>query len=107
MDKNKGDRIVGFFEQFYERPVLFTGKSFDFEWTIQYVRGFHEALNITGETGPSYNDIRSAYSKRGWRNAYFGAVDEMKSKGMDGDQITREIISIEIDVWNTLRKRLT
>jgi len=107
VDKNKCDKIVEFFEQFYERPVLFTGKSFDFAWTIQYVRGFHEALNIMGEIGPSYDDIRSAYSRRGWTDAYFGAADEMKSKGMDGDQITREIISVEIDVWNAHARRMT
>ena len=107
MEKNKCKKIVEFLQQFYERPVLFTGKSFDFTWTIQYLRGFHQALEITGEVGPSHDDIRSADLRRGWTDPYFGAVDEMKGKGMDGDQITREIISIEIDVWNAHGRRTT
>jgi hypothetical protein len=107
VDKKKCDKIVKFFEQFHERPVLFTGKSSDFTRTIQFVTGFHEALKVIGEIVPSHDAIRSAYSRRGWSGEYFGAADEMKGKGLDGDEITREIISVEIEIWSDLSGQLT
>lgn len=82
---------------------MYTGKSYDYAWMIQLITGFRLAIEVTGQFELSFEDLKKAYAKRGWSEAYFGAVEEMKSKGLEGDEIVRELLSVEIDFWKNCR----
>ena len=99
MNSDTCDKIVEFFEVVRARPVMYTGKSSDYTRMIQLITGFYLALEITNQKAPNPDDVTSAYLNRGWKAAYFGAVEEMKAKEMDGDEIVRELLSVEIDLW--------
>jgi len=107
MDIESCRKIVELFEAIRARPAMYTGKSYDYARTIQLITGFRLAIAVTSQIDLGLDDVKTAYFRRGWNEVYFGAVEEMKAKGLEGDEITRELLSVEIDFWNSHCERLS
>ena len=106
MEHETCNKIIEYFEAVQARPAMYTGKSYDYAWMIQLVSGFRHALEVTGLIEFSFDELKKAYAKRGWNEAYFGAVEEMKSKGLEGDAIVRELLAVELEFWRDFSNRI-
>ncbi len=43
---------------------------------------------------------------RGWKLTQFGAVNEMKEKGLSDEEIVKELTLVELGVWKAFRDNL-
>jgi len=58
MDQDTCKKIVELFEAVRARPVMYTGKSYDYARTIQLITGFRLAMEVTGEIESNIDDLK-------------------------------------------------
>lgn len=106
MKHGEVENIIKIYEAILARPSMYFGTSRDYSAVIHFTTGFYQSLTATNQFSPTYINRQEIYKLRGWKSTQFGAVDEMKEKGMSDEEIVKELTLVELKVWEAFRDNL-
>lgn len=106
MKREEVENIIRIYEAILARPSMYFGNSNDYSAVIHFTSGFYSALVATNQSSPTYPNRQAIYKMRGWEFTQFGAVNEMKERGLCNEEIVKELTLVELKVWEAFRDNL-
>ncbi len=106
MKREEVKNIIKLYEAVLMRPSMYFGNSRDYSAVIHFTSGLYSALVATNQSSPTYPNRQEIYKMQGWEFTQFGAVNEMKEKGLSDEEIVKELTLVELKVWKSFYDNL-
>jgi hypothetical protein len=102
MSREYIDKFIELFEAVWARPLMYFGK-YDTDAVVLFTHGLYMSLSLTNHSFPALEIYREVSKNRGWHFNALGIVPDMKAKGLSNEEMVKELVSVEIEVWKTFR----
>lgn len=102
MSKIQMSNIIDTLEAVMERPDSYMSPNFP--EAVNFFEGFNVACAIWGYS-MEIEAYKKAVIERGWEFSSGGTWIEMEDKGYDRKAITKEMLSIYIDMWKIQQQK--
>lgn len=96
------EAIIQALKTLYEKPDKFVG-TYDPFVVEAWLHGFYSACYLLGFRHEHRELSKIAAAERGWYWSALGALPAMREHNLNDLEISRELIMIEIAVWNKVR----
>lgn len=100
--------IVSYLEEVKKYPGLHI-QPVTPETLMIYFYGLNKGITFAADRfdfNASSNETRSLIISRGWKGGSKPLYSEMREKGMNDEEIIQELLSIEIEMWRIIEKRI-
>ncbi len=84
---------------------MYIGNSGDLKAYQSFMAGFQSAISTLGLEYPVRSRFDEVFRSRGWKSSWID-IHDMREKGLNDEQIIRELMSLEILIWKSEREKL-